>query len=80
MLEHCRKELATWVGFVSLMRFNVPLDAAAETCRVTRQTAWEWRHRIFAAVDGCQGRIVLRDRVWIDETHASDTDLAHGYG
>ncbi|WP_050340945.1 IS1595 family transposase [Olsenella sp. oral taxon 807] len=80
VLEHCRKELATWVGFVNLMRFNVPLDAAAETCRVTHQTAWEWRHRIFAAVDGCQERIVLKDRVWIDETYVNDTDLAHGYG
>ena len=80
VLEHCRKELATWVDFVSLMRFNVPLDAAAEVCRVTHQTAWEWRHRIFATVDGYQERIVLRDRVWIDETYISDTDLTHGYG
>ena len=80
VLEHCRKELATWIDFVNLMRFNVPLDAAAEICRVTHQTAWEWRHRIFATVDGYQERIVLRDRVWIDETYISDTDLAHGYG
>ena len=27
-----------------------------------------------------QERIVLMDRVWIDETYASDTDLAHGCG
>lgn len=80
MLEHCGKELATWVGFVNPTRFNVPPDAAAETCRVTRQTAWEWRHRIFAAVDGHQGRIVPRDGVWIDEAYVNDTDLAHGCG
>lgn len=80
VLEHCRKELATWVDFVSLMRFNVPLDAAAEICRITHQTAWEWRHRVFATVDGYQDRIVLRDRVWIDETYVNDTDLARGYG
>lgn len=31
-------------------------------------------------MDGYQDRIVLGDGVWIDETYASDTELAHGYG
>lgn len=80
VLEHCRKDLPTWVDFIGLMRFNVPLDAAAEMCRITHQTAWEWRHRVFATIDGYQDRIVLRDRVWIDEIYVSDTDLSKGYG
>lgn len=80
VLENCKKDLATWVDFVRLMCFNVPLDAAAEICRITHQTAWEWRHRVFATVDGYQDRIVLRGRVWIDETYVNDTDLTHGYG
>ena len=75
VLERCGKELAAWVGFVNPMGFNVPPGAAAETCRATRQTAWEWRHRIFAAVDGHQGRIAPRDGVWIDEAYVSDTGL-----
>ena len=29
---------------------------------------------------GYQGRIVLRDRVWIDETYVNDTDLSKGHG
>ena len=80
VLEHSKKDLATWVDFVNVMRFNVPLDAAAEICGISHQTAFEWRHRIFATVDGYQDRIVLRDRFWLDETYINDTDLAHGYG
>lgn len=80
VLENCKKPLATWVDFIRLTTFAVPLDACAEMCRISHQTAWEWRHRLFAAVDGCQDRIVLRGRVWIDETYVNDTDLSHGYG
>ena len=57
-----------------------PVDCIAEVVGVTHQTAWEWRHRVFATVDGYQDRIVLRDRVWIDEIYVNDTDLSHGYG
>ncbi len=80
IFEHGKKDLPTWVDFVRLMCFNVPLDAAAEICRISHQTAWEWRHRVFATVDGYQDRIVLRDRVWIDEANINDTDLSKGYG
>lgn len=80
VLEHSKSDMPTWVNFVRLMRFNVPLDAIAEVCGVTHQTAWEWRHRLFATVDGYQDRLVLRDRVWLDETYVADTDLTHGYG
>lgn len=80
VLEHSKSTMAQWAQFVRLMRFNVPLDAIAEVMGVSHQTAWEWRHRVFAAVDGYQDRLVLRDRVWIDEAYVSDTDLAHGLG
>ena len=80
VLEHSKSDLATWVDFIRLMRFNVPLDAIAEVCRVSHQTAWEWRHRLFEAVDGYQDRLLLRDRVWIDETYITDTDLSYGFG
>ena len=80
VLENCKKPLSTWVDFIRLTLFAVPLDACAEMCRITHQTAWEWRHRLFAAVDGYQDRIVLRGRAWIDETYVNDTDLSKGYG
>ena len=80
VLERCKKPLPAWVDFIRLTLFAVPLDACAEMCRITHQTAWEWRHRLFTAVDGYQDRIVLRGRVWVDETYVSDTDLSRGYG
>lgn len=80
VLEGSKSDMATWCRFIGLMRFNVPLDAIAEELGVTHQTAWEWRHRVLAAVDGYQHRLVLRDRVWIDETYINDTDLHLGYG
>lgn len=80
VLENCKKPFPTWVDFVRLALFAVPLDACAEACRISHQTAWEWRHRLFAAVDGYQDRIVLRGRVWVDETYVNDTDLSRGYG
>ena len=80
VLERGKSDMPTWVDFVRLMRFNVPIDAIAEVCRVSHQTAWEWRHRLFEAVDDYQDRLVLRDRVWLDETYLTDTDLTHGYG
>lgn len=49
------------------MCHNAPLDLAAEICGIAHTTAFEWRHRVFATVDGCQDRLRLRDRVWIDE-------------
>lgn len=80
VLEGCKKPLATWVSFIRLALFAVPLDACAEACRISHHTAWEWRHRLFVAVDGHQDRIVLRGRVWVDETYVNDTDLSKGYG
>ena len=50
--ENCKKDFATWVHFVGLMTWNVPIEACAELCGITHQTAFEWRHRVFATVDG----------------------------
>lgn len=80
IFENRKKDFPTWASFVELMCWNVPIEAAASICGITHQTAFEWRHRVFATVDGYQDRIVLRDRIWIDETYINDTDLSKGYG
>lgn len=80
VFENCKKDFPTWVRFVELMTWNVPVEAAAEVCGITHQTAWEWRHRVFATVDGYQDGIVLEGRVWIDEAYIADADLAKGPG
>ena len=59
---------------------SAPPGARAEARRVGHRTAREWRHRLFAAVDGHRGRIVLRGRVWIDEAYVNDTDPSKGCG
>ena len=79
-VENCKKDFSTWVRFVEPMTWNVPVEAAAEACGVTHKTAFEWRHRVFATVDGYQDRIVLRGRIWIDEVYVNDTDLSKGPG
>lgn len=66
------------MSFIRLALFAVPLDACAEACRISHQTAWEWRHRLFAAVEGHRDRIVLRGRVWVDEIYVDDVGLSKG--
>lgn len=80
VFEGSRAGLPTWARFIRPMGHNVPLDCAAELCGVSHQTAFEWRRRVLATVSGYQGRIVLRDRAWIDETYVNDTDPSKGYG
>ena len=80
IFEDSKKDLPTWVDFVELMCWNVPIEGIAEICGLNHKTAYEWRHRVFSTVDGYQDGIVLRDRIWIDETYVNDTDLTHGYG
>lgn len=77
-LEGSRCELPAMADFVTMMRYGAQLDAIAESLGITHRTAWEWRHRVFASTRGYQDKIVLRDRVWIDETFIDDRDLAIG--
>ena len=80
IFENCKKDFATRVRFVEPMTWSVPVEAAAELCGVTHQTAFEWRRRVFATVRGCRDRIVPGGRVWIDEAYVNDTDLSKGCG
>lgn len=74
-IEGMRCDFPTFVDFVRMMGFNSSLDAIAEMCGITHTLAFEWRHRVFASVADYQDRIVLRDRVWIDEMFVDDTDV-----
>lgn len=75
VLEYSKKELPTWERFITCMCYNAPLDLIAEVCEITHKTAFEWRHRVFATVDGYQDRLVLSGRVWIDELYMTDSDI-----
>ncbi|MEO2501698.1 hypothetical protein [Collinsella aerofaciens] len=80
VLERCRKPLPARISFIRPMCLNAPVECTAELRGVTHKTALEWRHRVLATVSGYQDRIVLRDTVWVDETHINDTDHSKGYG
>ena len=60
------------------MCYNAPIGLIAEVCEITHKAAFEWRHRVFATVDGCQDRLMLSGRVWIDEPCLTDTDIVRG--
>ena len=77
-LRELQKDFATWVRFVRLMTWNVPVEAAAELCGgVTRRPHSVAPPRLYATVRGYQDRIVLRGAAyWIDEDHVNDTDLS----
>ena len=75
VLEYSKKELPTWERFITCMCYNAPVDLIAEVCEIRHKTAFEWRHRVFATVDGYQDRLVLSGRVWIDELYLTDSDI-----
>lgn len=61
--------------FITCMCHNAPIDLIAEVCGVAHTTAFGWRHRVFAAIDGYQDRLALSGRAWIDELHLTDSDI-----
>lgn len=73
IFERTKADFPTWVAFVSAMCWNCQPDAAAEPCGISHRTAFEWRHRVFAAAGTRQDSIVLSGRVWIDEAYKADT-------
>lgn len=75
VLESSNKELPVWERFITCTCYNAPIDLAVEVCGIAHTTAFEWRHRVFATVDGYQDRLVLRGRVWIDELYLTDSDI-----
>lgn len=75
VLEYGKKGLPVWERFITCMCYNAPVDLVAAVCGIAHTTAFEWRHRVFATVDGYQNRLVLRGRVWIDEFYLADSDI-----
>lgn len=75
VLEYGKKELPTWERSIACMRCNAPIDLIAEVCEITHETAFEWRRRVFATVDGCRDRLVPSGRIWIDELYLTDSDI-----
>ena len=54
------------------MTFNVPLKECMEILEITSNTANLWRKKIFQIVNDYQNHLLLKDRVWLDETCIED--------
>lgn len=58
--------------YIQLMTFNVPLKECMEILEITSNTANLWRKKIFQTVNDYQNHLILRNRVWLDETYIED--------
>lgn len=75
-----KKSFDTWVEYLTLMTFNVPLEMTEEICDISHPTAMLWRKKVFSTVDKYQEKIVLKSTVWIDETYIFDSSILHDDG
>lgn len=75
-----KKDLNTWVIYLTLMTFNVPLKMTEEICDISHPTAMLWREKVFSTVDEYQEHLYLKDCVWIDKTNLYDSSLLHDDG
>ena len=51
IFDDSKKDLPTLIFFIELMWWNVPLGGIAKICKLNHKIAYEWRQRVFAAVD-----------------------------
>lgn len=71
------KSFDTWIEYLSLMTFNVPLEMTEELCDISHPTAMLWRKKVFSTVNKYQDKILLKGTVWIDETYIFDSSVLH---
>lgn len=63
------------INYIQLMTYNVPLQLLCETLNIASNTAELWRKKIFSTVNEYQNNILLKDRIWIDETYIEDYEI-----
>lgn len=71
------KSFDTWITYLTLMTFNVPLEMTEELCDISHPTAMLWRKKVFSTINDYQDRIILKGTVWIDETYTFDSSILH---
>ena len=71
------KSFDTWIMYLTLMTFNVPLEMTEELCNISHPTAMLWRKKVLSTINGYQDRIILKGTVWIDETYIFDSSILH---
>ena len=72
IFEGSKQPFVVWLQFLELMHWHNSTREISDVVGISLQTAFEWRHRVFATVKSYQEALVLSGTIWIDETYVSD--------
>ena len=75
-----KKNLYTWIKFIGLMIYNVPLECIEFNLDLDHKTVFLWRHKIFSTVDTYQDNVILKDTIWLDEIYIEDLEIKRPEG
>lgn len=75
-----KKRPYTWIKFINLMIYNVPLECIEFNLNISHNTAFLWRHKIFSTVNEYQNDIELKGTIWVDEIYIEDLSIKRPEG
>lgn len=75
-----KKNLYTWIKFIDLMIYNVPLECIEFNLDLDHKTVFLWRHKIFSTIDTYQDNVILKDTIWLDEIYIEDLEIKRPEG
>ena len=75
-----KKSLYTWIKFIGLMIYNVPLECIEFNLDLDHKTVFLWRYKIFSTVDTYQDNVILKDTIWLDEIYIEDLEVKRPKG
>ena len=70
----------TLIRYLSCMIQYPSLALIERVLDISHRTAFLWRHKIFATINDYQDHLILKDKVWIDETYIADSAIINEYG
>lgn len=68
IVSHSRKDMNVWQSFIECMLQGLSLRKTAEICKIHRNTAFAWRHKILDTLQNMAAGVVLDGVVEMDET------------
>ena len=75
-----KKSLYTWIKFIDLMIYSVPLECIEFNLDLDHKTVFLWRYKIFSTVDTYQDNVILKDTIWLDEIYIEDLEVKRPKG
>ena len=67
------KELDIWEKYIDCMMNGFSIRKTAEICKISKNTAFNWRHKILDALQNMQNGVLLNGIVEADETFFPDS-------